>query len=373
MSGAVYVAANVAWNSNGWRGLPEEGEETGFGWVASGNTPNEAWNFDLENPRNSGFVYGYVQDFSHARIAKARLLFVTSRTPNDDRYVVGFYVDAEPIETPWEWNEPPSASGVDGPISFRVSIGNCFPFPEPFLVPWDLAKYYSDKYRRARKWPGRNNYIYMEEANAIELLKAVVRRHRKYAADNPMHSAAALAVASAASRFVGRKEGKASNQLPAADQVQVPESDLLEAERRKIEATRLLRYAPVLVKLKRAYGNTCQVDASHRLALPDSAPYCEVHHLKPVAEGGALADETFSNCVVVCPSCHILLQYRALWIDPKDGRTLRHFQRDRKFEGKKLRLVDGHVLSKQVLKEVVARPADSPREAAQPGAAADAR
>jgi hypothetical protein len=210
-----------------------------------------------------------------------------------------------------------------------------------------------------------------EEANAIELLRAIVRRHRKYAADNLMHSAAALVVASAAWRLIGKKKGKASAQLPAADQVEVPESDLLEAERRKVEATRLLRYAPVLVKLKRAYGNTCQVDASHRMTLPDSAPYSEVHHLKPVAEGGALADKTFSNCVVVCPSCHILLQYGAVWIDPKDGRTLRHFQRDRQFEGKKLRLVNGHALSKQVLKEVEGRPADSPREAAQPSAAAD--
>jgi hypothetical protein len=159
MSGAVYVAANVAWNSNGWRALPEEGEGTGFGWVASGNTPHEAWNFDLGNPRNRGFVYGYVQSFSHAQIAKARLLFVTSRAPNGDRYVVGLYVGAEPVETHWKWNEPPSASGVDGYISFRVSIGNCFPFPDPFLVPWDLAKYYADKYG-ARKWPGRSNYIY---------------------------------------------------------------------------------------------------------------------------------------------------------------------------------------------------------------------
>jgi len=102
----------------------------------------------------------------------------------------------------------------------------------------------------------------MEEANAIELLRDIVRRHRKYAVDNPMDSAAALAVASAALRLAGRKENGASNQLPAADQVGVPESDLIEAERRKFEATRLLRHAPVLVKLKRAYGNTFQVDAS---------------------------------------------------------------------------------------------------------------
>jgi len=200
--------------------------------------------------------------------------------------------------------------------------------------------------------------IYMEEANAIDLFRDIVRRHRRYAADNPMDSAAALAVAFAASRLAGRKEGESGNLLPAADQVEVPESDLLEAERRKVEATRLLRYAPVLIKLKQAYGNICQVDASHRLALPDSAPYYEVHHLKPVAKGGALADKTFSNCVVVCPGCHVLLQYGAVWIDPKDGRTLRHFQRDRQFEGKKLHLVDGYALSKEVLKEVEGRPAD---------------
>jgi hypothetical protein len=201
MSGAVYVAANVAWNSNGWRGPPEEGEGIGFEYVARGNRPDEAWNFHRENPRNTGgFVYAYVHGFDHARIAKARVLFVTSRAPNDERYVVGFYVDAKRYKTPWEWKELPGADGADGPINFRVSSGNCVPFPDPFLVPWDLAKYYADKYG-ARKWPGRNNYIYMEEAKAIKLLRDIARRHKTYAEDNPMHHAAALAVASTASHL----------------------------------------------------------------------------------------------------------------------------------------------------------------------------
>jgi predicted restriction endonuclease len=87
------------------------------------------------------------------------------------------------------------------------------------------------------------------------------------------------------------------------------------------------------------------------LDLPGAELYVEVHHIKPVAQGGTLADATFSNCLVLCPSCHVLFQSGALWIDSSDGRTIHHFQGDARYERKKLRFLKDHQISQSVLEE----------------------
>jgi HNH endonuclease len=129
-------------------------------------------------------------------------------------------------------------------------------------------------------------------------------------------------------------------------------SELVKAERRRIKASKLMRYAPQLTALKEAYEHLCQIDQNHRLDLPHDVPYVEVHHLKPLAEGGSLTGHKFSNCVVVCPSCHVLLQDGAIWLDPADGRTVRHFQNDRRFRGRKIKLLKWHSLDRKVLRDL---------------------
>nr|WP_275041241.1 HNH endonuclease signature motif containing protein [Halomonas meridiana] len=38
----------------------------------------------------------------------------------------------------------------------------------------------------------------------------------------------------------------------------------------------------------------------------DGSPYLEVHHRKPLAEGG---DDTVANAIALCPNCHRAAHY----------------------------------------------------------------
>ena len=46
------IMANIAWNENDWKSPSDN--KTNFRWTqVEGNIPNESWNFDFDNPRNS--------------------------------------------------------------------------------------------------------------------------------------------------------------------------------------------------------------------------------------------------------------------------------------------------------------------------------
>ena len=54
------IITNMTWNSNGWKGLSND--KSNFGYVKSGNTGYENWNFDFDNPRNiDDKIYGFIQ------------------------------------------------------------------------------------------------------------------------------------------------------------------------------------------------------------------------------------------------------------------------------------------------------------------------
>lgn len=59
-----------------------------------------------------------------------------------------------------------------------------------------------------------------------------------------------------------------------------------------------------------------------------------------------------SNEIVLCPNCHELFDDGSLWIDPNDGITIKHWNKDSFYEGKKLNFIEGHVLDKKLLKRV---------------------
>ena len=58
------IMANIAWNENEWKSPSDN--KTNFRWTqVEGNIPNESWNFDFDNPRNSEEkIFGFIQ-FTH--------------------------------------------------------------------------------------------------------------------------------------------------------------------------------------------------------------------------------------------------------------------------------------------------------------------
>ncbi|SDZ79255.1 SAD/SRA domain-containing protein [Thalassobacillus cyri] len=109
-----------------------------------------------------------------------------------------------------------------------------------------------------------------------------------------------------------------------------------------------IRYAPELRELKEKYNHICQVDDEHILE-GRKGKKSEVHHLDPVGPGGVLVSPNHGNEIVVCPSCHSLFDDGSIYIDPADGITVRHWNSDSKYEGKRLRLVEGHELDRKTL------------------------
>jgi putative restriction endonuclease len=123
------------------------------------------------------------------------------------------------------------------------------------------------------------------------------------------------------------------------------------AERKIGSANRQVRYAPELRDLKKAYEYTCQVDGNHILN-GRKGRKVNVHHIEPVGPGGALVTPHHSNEIVLCPNCHSLFDDGSLFIDPNDGQTLHHWDKDPSYEGKLLRSIPGHILDKGILKRV---------------------
>jgi len=345
-------AVNIAWNSNHWRGMPSPGEGGGFGFVAEGGIPAESWNLDFRNPRNTRtLLYAYTPRIERARATSATM-FLTSRAPDGKRFVVGLYVMASILRgnQPWRSSDSARPDGRNGYVNLAVQRQLATGCADIRLVPWNLHRHYG-RTHGPRQWPGRQTFLILPEANARRLAADLIAAHKRWARDNPSRRAVADRVMAITRVALGEAQTGKITTAPPRTAV-VPWSDVVVAERQKIKAERLLRNAPQLRLLKEQYGYLCQVDPQHRLDLPQPPPYIEVHHLEPVARGGILADRSFSNCVVVCPTCHILLQAGAVWIDPTDGRTIRHYAGDRRYEGRRLKLISGHHLDRTILREL---------------------
>ncbi len=68
----------------------------------------------------------------------------------------------------------------------------------------------------------------------------------------------------------------------------------------------------LVLKLKTLYDNTCQV-CNTKLKLADNLFYSEVHHIKSLGDPHNGPD-TVTNMIVVCPNCHVLLDFKAIEI-----------------------------------------------------------
>lgn len=70
-------------------------------------------------------------------------------------------------------------------------------------------------------------------------------------------------------------------------------------------------------KIKRLYHDKCQV-CGIAIEMPGGKRYSEVHHLRPLKEGG---DDNYGNMIVLCPNHHAEFDYRAVGIS-RDGLTI---------------------------------------------------
>lgn len=88
-----------------------------------------------------------------------------------------------------------------------------------------------------------------------------------------------------------------------------------EARRKNAYVSRIVRDGRKVKALKKAHDNTCQI-CGERMMFPDGKLYSEVHHLKPLGNPHNGPD-TEKNMIVVCPICHVYLDFGALLLDPQ--------------------------------------------------------
>jgi 5-methylcytosine-specific restriction endonuclease McrBC GTP-binding regulatory subunit McrB len=95
-----FIITNITWNSNGWKEPSDD--KSGHKWVAKGGQPHESWNFDFENPRNTGNkVLGFAQ-FTNAPLVTGSGNLIIFYSQNK---IVGFYGKAEILKEPVPINE----------------------------------------------------------------------------------------------------------------------------------------------------------------------------------------------------------------------------------------------------------------------------
>ena len=134
------------------------------------------------------------------------------------------------------------------------------------------------------------------------------------------------------------------------------DEQIVKAMKTQREVSAFIRNAKWVKRLKSRYRSTCQISEDHILNTPSGDAYAEVHHVRGVADGGPLhIHPGFGNEVVVCPNCHALFSVGAICIDPRDGKTIRHYQKHPGYEGKKLRFDErmGHVLDPKCTRAAV--------------------
>ncbi len=86
--------------------------------------------------------------------------------------------------------------------------------------------------------------------------------------------------------------------------------DLELTDRTLREVNSINRNKALVVGLKQLYDNQCQL-CGIKLEIDNGNTYSEVHHIKPLGEPHNGPD-TSSNMIVVCPNCHVLLDFKSI-------------------------------------------------------------
>lgn len=85
----------------------------------------------------------------------------------------------------------------------------------------------------------------------------------------------------------------------------------LEITTRKLREVNIIqRKLRLVLALKKLYDNKCQICGT-KLKISNTRSYSEVHHIRPLGEPHNGPDKS-SNMLVVCPNCHVLLDFKAI-------------------------------------------------------------
>ena len=114
------IMANIAWNENDWKSPSDN--KTNFRWTqVEGNIPNESWNFDFDNPRNSEKeILGFTQFTNPPKNAEKDKFLIIFRSDNK---IIGFYGNAEIKKVPLTIKEDEYVNLL-GDKKLSVLLGN---------------------------------------------------------------------------------------------------------------------------------------------------------------------------------------------------------------------------------------------------------
>lgn len=90
--------------------------------------------------------------------------------------------------------------------------------------------------------------------------------------------------------------------------------------RREIEV--ILRDQKLVDEIKRKYNNTCQI-CGKQIRIGKNKYYSEVHHIHPLGKPHN-GHDILENMLCVCPNCHTLLDYKAIVLDEKSFKIIKH-------------------------------------------------
>lgn len=89
----------------------------------------------------------------------------------------------------------------------------------------------------------------------------------------------------------------------------------MQPEKREQVIYRILREGSLAKKIKLLHENQCQLCLT-RINLSGES-YAEAHHIKPLGSPH-FGPDIAENIVIVCPNCHVKLDYFSIELDPKE-------------------------------------------------------
>ena len=94
------------------------------------------------------------------------------------------------------------------------------------------------------------------------------------------------------------------------------DEDLEQTTRYRVELNIINRNKELVIGLKKLYDNKCQL-CETKLQISENKFYSEVHHIKSLGKPHDGPDKS-TNMIVVCPNCHVLLDFKARRISKQE-------------------------------------------------------
>lgn len=96
-------------------------------------------------------------------------------------------------------------------------------------------------------------------------------------------------------------------------------------------------------KLKDEYNNTCQI-CGKKIVITQNVNYSEAHHIQPLG-GKHRGPDDRTNMIVLCPNHHAMFDLGVIAIDPNDGVTILHIDKNDAISGKPVKQMKHNISS----------------------------